>query len=126
MIRERINRRNGLVRRLALSEDEYEPMSAEEIEEALCDYDPLSDFIEDESSVGCAVPGEEQDQHKSPKFAPVAKPGVFLGYRLEPGGKWKGDCYVADLEQSTKSSRFITTLKNPMCFRFEGIRGSNS
>ena len=32
------------------------------------------------------------------KFAPVAKPGVFLGYRFEPGGKWKGDCYVADLE----------------------------
>ena len=74
--------------------------SAEEIEEALrdCDYDPFADFVEDESSVAPAVPGEEQDQHKAPKFAPVAKPCVFLGYRFEPGGKWKGDYYVADLE----------------------------
>ena len=85
---------------IALSDEEYEPMSAEEIEDALrdCDYDPFADFVEDESSVAPAVPGEEQDQYKAPKFAPVAKPGVFLGYRLEPGGKWKGDYYVADLE----------------------------
>ena len=75
-------------------------MSVEEIEEALrdCDYDPFADFVEDDSSVAPAVPGEEQDQHKAPKFAPVAKPGVFLAYRFEPGGKWKGDDYVADLE----------------------------
>ena len=64
-----------------LSDDEYEPMSAEEIEEALrdCDYDPLADFAEEESSIAPAVPGEEHDQYKAPKFAPVAKPGVFLG-----------------------------------------------
>ena len=80
--------------------DDYEPMSAEEIEEALrdCDYDPLADFAEEESSIAPAVPGEEHDHYKAPKFAPVAKPGVFLGYRFEPGGKWKGDYYVADLE----------------------------
>ena len=68
---------------VALSDEEYEPMSAEEIEEALrdCDYDPFADFVEDESSVAPAVPGEEQDQHKAPKFAPVAKAGIFLGYR---------------------------------------------
>ena len=71
----------------ALSDEEYEPMSAEEIEEALrdCDYDPCADFVEDESSVAPAVPGAEQDQYKAPKFAPVAKPGVFVGYRFEPG-----------------------------------------
>ena len=42
-------------------------MLAEEIEEALrdCDCDPLSDFIEDESSVAPAVLGEEQDQYKA-------------------------------------------------------------
>ena len=75
-------------------------MSAEEIEEALrdCDYDPLADFAEEESSIAPAVPGEEHDHYKAPKFAPVAKPGVFLTYRFEPGGKWKGDYYVADLE----------------------------
>ena len=28
----------------------------------------------------------------------MSKPGIFLGYRLEPGGQWKGDYYVADLE----------------------------
>ena len=82
------------------SDDDYEPMSEDEIEEALRgrDYDPLADFAEEESSIAPAVPGEEHDHYKAPKFAPVAKPGVFLGYRFEPGGKWKGDYYVADLE----------------------------
>lgn len=37
--------------------DQYEPMSAEEIEEGLrdCHYDPLSDYIEDETSVAPCV-----------------------------------------------------------------------
>ena len=83
------------------SDDEYEPMSPGEIEEALRNstFDPFSsDHEEDSSSIAPAVPGEEQDANKTPKFAPVAKPGIFLGYRLEPGGVWKGDYYVADLE----------------------------
>lgn len=58
-------------------------------------FDPHSDYIEDESSVAPAVPGEEQDQYRDPKFAPVAKPRVFLGHRLEPGGKWKADRAIA-------------------------------
>ena len=29
---------------------------------------------------------------------PASKPGIFPGYRLEPGGQWKADFYVADLE----------------------------
>ena len=39
---------------------------------------------------------------EDPKFAPSSKPGLFLGYRLEPGGLWKGDCLVADLEQGLR------------------------
>ena len=35
---------------------------------------------------------------KTPKFEAKAMPGVFLGYHLEPGGKWKGDYIVANLQ----------------------------
>ena len=35
---------------------------------------------------------------KQPKFDPDTVPGVFLGYILRPGGAWKGDFRVADLE----------------------------
>ena len=46
-----------------------------------------------------AMPAQKIDPaSKAPKFGPVSKPGIFLGYRLEPGGQWKGDYYVADLE----------------------------
>ena len=46
-----------------------------------------------------AMPAQKVDpSSKAPKFGPVSKPGIFLGYRLEPGGQWKGDYYVADLE----------------------------
>jgi hypothetical protein len=31
------------------------------------------------------------------KFAPRASPGIFLGYVLQPGGKWKGDYLAAKL-----------------------------
>ena len=33
----------------------------------------------------------------TPKFAPKAVPGIFLGYVLQPGGKWKGDFLAAQL-----------------------------
>jgi len=33
-----------------------------------------------------------------PKFAPRTQPGLFLGYFLLPGGRWKGDILVASLE----------------------------
>lgn len=72
-----------------LSDDKYEPMSAEEIEEALrdCDYDPLSEFIEDESSIAPAVP-EEQDQYKAPKLR-LRSLGSSLGIgsSLEASGR---------------------------------------
>ena len=32
------------------------------------------------------------------KFSPTSKPGIFLGYHFENGGKWNGDYVVADLE----------------------------
>ncbi|CAE7345631.1 unnamed protein product [Symbiodinium sp. CCMP2592] len=32
------------------------------------------------------------------KFSPTSKPGIFLGYHFENGGKWDGDYMVADLE----------------------------
>ncbi|CAE7710354.1 JNK [Symbiodinium sp. CCMP2592] len=32
------------------------------------------------------------------KFSPTSKPGIFLGYHFENGGKWDGDYIVADLE----------------------------
>ena len=58
------------------------------------DFDPLedSDYEPD---------GDEELVGESglSDFGPVSKPGIFLGYRLEPGGQWKGDYYVdADLE----------------------------
>ena len=33
----------------------------------------------------------------TPKFAPKAVPGIFLGYHLLPGGRWVGDYKVAEL-----------------------------
>ena len=32
------------------------------------------------------------------KFAPRSLPGIFLGYHLAPGGRWKGDFYVAPFD----------------------------
>ena len=36
-----------------------------------------------------------------PKFAPKAVPGIFLGWVLLPGGKWKGDFLAAQLSDFT-------------------------
>ena len=33
-----------------------------------------------------------------PKFAPRTQPGLFLGYFLLPGGRWKGDILAASLD----------------------------
>ena len=34
---------------------------------------------------------------QEPKFAPKAVPGIFLGYHMLAGGRWKGDYIVVDL-----------------------------
>ena len=38
------------------------------------------------------------DETRRPKFGTKAIPGLFLGYHLLPGGRWKGDYIVAALE----------------------------
>ena len=40
----------------------------------------------------------EKVKIQEPKFGPKGVPGIFLGYVLLPGGKWKGDFLVARLE----------------------------
>ena len=78
-----------------LEDSDYEPEGDDE----LADDSGPSDHGEDEYSNVPAMPAQKVDPaSKAPKFGPVSKPGIFLGYRLEPGGQWKGDYYVADLE----------------------------
>ncbi|CAE7222918.1 GABBR2 [Symbiodinium sp. CCMP2592] len=50
-----------------------------------------------------SLQGPDMDQRLSSyqrpsKFSPTSKPGVFLGYHFENGGRWDGDYIVADLE----------------------------
>ena len=33
------------------------------------------------------------------KTAPTLKPGIFVGYRLPPGGRWAGDYLVVDIDK---------------------------
>ena len=39
------------------------------------------------------IPGTHQE-----KMDPAAIPGIFLGYHLDSGGKHRGECYVAKLD----------------------------
>ncbi|CAE7248571.1 JNK [Symbiodinium sp. CCMP2592] len=60
----------------------------------------IDDGGDDQSGV---LQGGEVDQrfpsYQPPsKFSPTSKPGIFLGYHFENGGKWDGDYIVADLE----------------------------
>ena len=36
-------------------------------------------------------------ENKQPKFSPNAVPGLFLGYFVSPGGRWRGDFLVTRL-----------------------------
>ena len=105
-----------------------------------CDFDQIdedeaeipTDEVEvEETSVTTALPAEKKERDfikikEDPKFAPLSKPGLFLGYRLEPGGLWKGDYLVADPSTSkgasgsqvyTRSSVSGRTLRSPTCSR---------
>ena len=42
-----------------------------------------------------------------PKFAPRMLPGLFIGYHLQPGGRFSGDYIVADLEDITGQAKHI-------------------
>ena len=71
---------------------------------------PIDEVEVEETSVTTALPAEKKERdfikiEEDPKFAPSSKPGLFLGYRLEPGGLWKGDYLVADLEHIQRGLR---------------------
>ena len=96
-----------------IDEDEAEIYDNEEYEPE-CNDGP--DFVltyeveVEETSVTTALPAEKKERdfikiEEDPKFAPSSKPGLFLGYRLEPGGLWKGDYLVADLEHIQRGLR---------------------
>ena len=51
------------------------------------------------------LPGERradgEDAHRHLRMAmPKLQPGVFLGYRMAPGGRWNKEYIVADLQES--------------------------
>ena len=86
-------------------EEEYEPEDGDGTEMLLENEAPI-----EETSVTTALPAERRERafvkiEEAPKFAPSSKPGLFLGYRLEPGGLWKGDYLVADLEHIQQGLR---------------------
>ena len=85
--------------------EEYEPECGDEP-----DFVPTDEVEVEETSVTTALPAEKKERdlikiEEDPKFAPSSKPGLFLGYRLEPGGLWKGDYLVADLEHIQRGLR---------------------
>ena len=85
--------------------EEYEPECNDEP-----DFVPIDEVEVEETSVTTALPAEKKERdfikiEEDPKFAPSSKPGLFLGYRLEPGGLWKGDYLVADLEHIQRGLR---------------------
>ena len=41
---------------------------------------------------------KDKPERLDPKFSPKAVPGVFLGYFVLPGGRWRGDYLAARLE----------------------------
>ncbi|CAE7620794.1 JNK, partial [Symbiodinium sp. CCMP2592] len=68
------------------------------------DDDGYLEWIDDgDNDQSSTLQGAEVDQRLSSyqrpsKFSPTSKPGIFLGYHFENGGKWDGDYIVADLE----------------------------
>ena len=96
-----------------IDEDEAEIYENEEYETECNDepdFVPIDEVEVEETSVTTALPAEKKERdfikiEEDPKFAPSSKPGLFLGYRLEPGGLWKGDYLVADLEHIQRGLR---------------------
>ncbi|CAE7775556.1 JNK [Symbiodinium sp. CCMP2592] len=68
------------------------------------DDDGYLEWIDDgDNDQSSTLQGADVDQRLSSyqrpsKFSPTSKPGIFLGYHFENGGKWDGDYIVADLE----------------------------
>ena len=40
-------------------------------------------------------------KYSASKMAPRMQPGIFLGYRLAPGGRWNGEYLAVDLSDFT-------------------------
>ena len=47
---------------------------------------------------GCGVYFKPMKWSPISKAAPAMSFGIFMGYRLAPGGKWNGEYLVADLD----------------------------
>ena len=65
---------------------------------------------------GCLVyfvPAPTKDQRD--KTAPRMRPGIFMGYRLPPGGLWTGDYLVVDLDDFSGLS--MHTKAEPSLFK---------
>ena len=43
-------------------------------------------------------PSPARPGKQTPKFAPQSVPGMFLGYSIQPGGRWTGDYVAMPLE----------------------------
>jgi len=56
------------------------------------------------------------------KFEPDGKPGVFLGYVVQPGGLWKGEFYVAPLQQFVGVSLHRRAPGKDTCVQVQRVR----
>ena len=74
------------------------------------DDDGLLEWIDDgdEAKEGTDITlkgdGQLPSYRRVGKFSPTSKPGIFLGYHFENGGKWNGDYVVADLEDFKRNA----------------------
>ena len=53
--------------------------------------------------------------HKGAKFAPRNEHGIFAGYYLQPGGRWKGEYLVISFEQLIKVTGRIEVKRVREC-----------
>ena len=58
---------------------------------------------------GCVVkfrPSQVEDAEKPGKFAPRAIPGLMMGYKIHPGGDWRGEYFVLPLMDAQNGGLF--------------------
>ena len=96
--------------------DEYalpaDPVDAGELidVEVTFDDDGFAEWFdagdEDRDGVDITVDGKGKlsSYQRAGKFSPTSRPGIFLGYHFEIGGKWNGDYLVADLEDFNRDA----------------------
>ena len=59
--------------------------------------------------------------HKGPKFAPRGEFGLFAGYFLQPGGRWKGKYLVISFERLIKATGNIEMKHVRECALASGL-----